>query len=128
MHSQQVDPHDSLEEIINSPTANWAYLDNIYETFDRGKRGNHSTYSFMDRSEISFLDSLRSGPHSERKSFISLLGNCSINFLKLFFCHHYALTAGIDSASMVAPILMDGDLQDTPETLPQFIKKMGRGL
>ena len=47
---------------MNSPTANWAYLDNIYEIFERGMRGNHSTFLSIDKSEISFLDLLRSVP------------------------------------------------------------------
>jgi len=38
------------------------------------------------------------------------------------FGHQPALTAGIDSASGDAVVLMDGDLQDKPEAIPEFIK------
>jgi dolichol-phosphate mannosyltransferase len=43
------------------------------------------------------------------------------------FGHQPALTAGLDHASGRAVILMDADLQDTPETLPAFIQKWREG-
>src|SRR2546425_252469 len=39
------------------------------------------------------------------------------------FGHQIAISAGMDVASGDAVILMDGDLQDPPEVLPQFIAK-----
>ena len=39
------------------------------------------------------------------------------------FGHQTAISAGIDAAAGDAVILMDGDLQDPPEVLPQFIAK-----
>ncbi len=39
------------------------------------------------------------------------------------FGHQTAISAGIDASSGEAVILMDGDLQDPPEVLPQFISK-----
>ena len=59
--------------------------------------------------------------HENNKSIIRI-----ITFSRNFG-HQNALTAGIDSANGIATILMDGDLQDTPETLPQFIKKWEEG-
>ena len=38
------------------------------------------------------------------------------------FGHQVAITAGMDAASGDAVILMDADLQDPPELLPQFLK------
>ncbi|NOZ09849.1 MAG: glycosyltransferase family 2 protein [Gammaproteobacteria bacterium] len=43
------------------------------------------------------------------------------------FGHQCALTAGIDHAKGRAVILMDGDLQDAPETIPRFIDKWKEG-
>ena len=43
------------------------------------------------------------------------------------FGHQNALTAGIDSATGIATILMDGDLQDPPEMIVKFGKKILEG-
>jgi len=43
------------------------------------------------------------------------------------FGHQVAISAGIEVADGDAVILMDGDLQDPPEVLPQFIDKMAEG-
>ncbi|MCP4401006.1 MAG: glycosyltransferase family 2 protein [bacterium] len=43
------------------------------------------------------------------------------------FGHQVAITAGIDFASGEAVILLDADLQDPPELLPQFLKKWEEG-
>jgi dolichol-phosphate mannosyltransferase len=43
------------------------------------------------------------------------------------FGHQAAVSAGIDNARGQAVIVMDGDLQDPPEALPQFIAKWREG-
>ncbi len=43
------------------------------------------------------------------------------------FGHQTAITAGLDHAQGKAVIIMDGDLQDPPEVLPQFIAKWREG-
>ena len=43
------------------------------------------------------------------------------------FGHQPAISAGIDHANGKAVILMDGDLQDPPEVLPQFIEAWRKG-
>jgi polyisoprenyl-phosphate glycosyltransferase len=43
------------------------------------------------------------------------------------FGHQPAITAGLSTASGEAVILMDGDLQDTPESLPKFVEKWESG-
>jgi polyisoprenyl-phosphate glycosyltransferase len=43
------------------------------------------------------------------------------------FGHQIAISAGIDHAAGEAVILMDGDLQDPPEVLPNFIEKWKSG-
>lgn len=43
------------------------------------------------------------------------------------FGHHIAITAGLDSSSGKAVILMDGDLQDPPEEIPKLYEKFKEG-
>ncbi|HMP73117.1 MAG TPA: glycosyltransferase family 2 protein [Kiritimatiellia bacterium] len=43
------------------------------------------------------------------------------------FGHQPALSAGIDHASGDAVVLMDGDLQDRPEAIPEFIAEWRKG-
>ena len=43
------------------------------------------------------------------------------------FGHQAALTAGLDHVTGDVTIVMDGDLQDEPETIPAFLEKYGEG-
>lgn len=43
------------------------------------------------------------------------------------FGHHIAITAGLDNIQGKAIILMDGDLQDTPEEIPKLFNKLNEG-
>src|ERR1700756_4915546 len=43
------------------------------------------------------------------------------------FGHQSAISAAIDHVSGDATIIMDGDLQDIPETIPQFVEKCLEG-
>lgn len=43
------------------------------------------------------------------------------------FGHQSAISAALDQVSGDATIIMDGDLQDVPETIPQFVKKYLEG-
>lgn len=56
--------------------------------------------------------------HDPRVTVVSLSRN---------FGHQAALTAAIDFVTGDAVILMDGDLQDTPEVIPQFLEKHFEG-
>lgn len=53
--------------------------------------------------------------------------NVGVLHLSRNFGHQAALTAGIDQADADAVILMDGDLQDTPETIPRFVSEWQAG-
>ncbi len=43
------------------------------------------------------------------------------------FGHQFAITAGLDHASGDAAVIIDGDLQDPPEVIPQMIGKWSEG-
>jgi dolichol-phosphate mannosyltransferase len=43
------------------------------------------------------------------------------------FGHHYAITAGINAAECEWLVVMDGDLQDRPEVIPDLFKKAQEG-
>src|SRR5215469_8157796 len=43
------------------------------------------------------------------------------------FGHQAAVTAGLNSASGQVVMLMDGDLQDSPEALPRMINQLKEG-
>ena len=43
------------------------------------------------------------------------------------FGHQFAITAGLDHASGDAAVIIDGDLQDPPEIIPQMIEKWREG-
>src|SRR5271157_3135802 len=43
------------------------------------------------------------------------------------FGHQAAITAALDHVSGDATVIMDGDLQDVPEVIPQFVAKFGEG-
>jgi dolichol-phosphate mannosyltransferase len=43
------------------------------------------------------------------------------------FGHHYAITAGLYNASGEWVVVMDGDLQDRPEVIPELYKKAQEG-
>jgi polyisoprenyl-phosphate glycosyltransferase len=43
------------------------------------------------------------------------------------FGHHVALTAGLDRAGGAAVVLMDGDLQDSPEDIPKLYERYRAG-
>src|ERR1700733_8179027 len=43
------------------------------------------------------------------------------------FGHQAALTAALDQVTGDATVLMDGDLQDQPEAIPQFLERFSQG-
>src|SRR6202140_578179 len=43
------------------------------------------------------------------------------------FGHQVAITAALDHATGDAVVVMDGDLQDPPEVIPQFVERYNQG-
>jgi dolichol-phosphate mannosyltransferase len=87
------------------------------------------------------LDSVRGGPHeivfvddgSTDRTFEMLAeaakGDERIVVVSLSrnFGHQAAISAGLDHVTGDAAVVMDGDLQDVPEVIPQFVEKFQQG-
>jgi len=43
------------------------------------------------------------------------------------FGHQAALTAALDNVTSDAAVVMDGDLQDLPQVIPQFVERYNQG-
>ena len=87
------------------------------------------------------LDGLSGGPHeivfvddgSTDRTF-ALLGQAAREDSRIVaislsrnFGHQAAISAALDHATGDAVVIMDGDLQDVPEVIPQFVEKFGEG-
>ncbi len=87
------------------------------------------------------LDRVAGGPHeivfvddgSTDRTFEMLAeaakedGRIVVLSLSRNFGHQAAITAGLDHVTGDAAIVMDGDLQDVPEIIPQFVEKFQQG-
>ena len=78
--------------------------------------------------EIIFVDD---GSHDNTSSLIQnwIKNNSRVSLIELSrnFGHQAAITAGLKEAKGDAVIIMDADLQDPPEILPQLIEKWQHG-
>ncbi|MDQ2999109.1 MAG: glycosyltransferase family 2 protein, partial [Chloroflexota bacterium] len=78
--------------------------------------------------EIVFVDD---GSRDESLSLLRALAADDLHVLVVElarnFGHQVAISAGLDHSSGAAVIVMDADLQDPPEVLPQFIDKWREG-
>jgi glycosyltransferase involved in cell wall biosynthesis len=89
----------------------------------------------------SVLDEIPGGPHEivfvddgSRDRTLSVLYEAAqqdsrilVISLSRNFGHQAALTAGLDHVTGDAVVVMDGDLQDIPEAIPQFVEKYQQG-
>jgi dolichol-phosphate mannosyltransferase len=81
-----------------------------------------------DTYEIIFVnDNSKDNSFEEMKKFSLQDSHLKVIDLARNFGHQVAISAGIDSAKGDAVILMDGDLQDPPELLPEMIAKWKSG-
>src|SRR5208337_1185817 len=87
------------------------------------------------------LDGVAGGPHeivfvddgSTDRTFEMLAdaakqdGRIVVLSLSRNFGHQAAISAGLDYVTGDATVVMDGDLQDVPEAIPQFVEKYHQG-
>lgn len=98
--------------------------DGIAELYERSKKvlekiGSHEIIFINDYSQDSSLQKLTE--LSQKDSSVKI-----IDFSRNFG-HQIAITAGIDYADGEAVVIMDSDLQDTPETILEMVKKWEEG-
>ena len=78
--------------------------------------------------EIVFVDD---GSHDRSREILGSLAvddtRVKVVLLSRNFGHQAALSAALDHVTGDALVLMDGDLQDTPETIPKFIQLYRQG-
>ena len=94
----------------------------LFERFDRLQDSGPTSYEFI------FVDD---GSRDESRRIIRELAAQHSNVKYVFFSrnfgHEIATTAGLDHASGDAVIIIDADLQDPPELIPQLIDKWRQG-
>lgn len=94
-------------------------LQRLNSVLDRIPGGPHEIVFIDDGSTDRTLAVLeQTAMHDPRITVFSLSRN---------FGHQAALSAALDNVTGDAVILMDGDLQDTPETIPMFLEKFNQG-
>lgn len=96
--------------------------DECYNRLKRVMDDNKINYEFIfvnDGSKDKTIDILKDNANKDYRSKV-------INFAR-DFGHQNAVTAGIDFASGEAIVIIDADLQDLPELIPQLIAKWKQG-
>lgn len=92
------------------------------------KRLKISLDGVSEKYEIILVDDGSNDRTWERISLISKIDN-RVKGIKLSrnFGHHYAISAGLHNANGEWVVVMDGDLQDRPEVIPELFYKAKEG-
>jgi dolichol-phosphate mannosyltransferase len=92
------------------------------------KRINGSVEEVSENYEIILVDDGSTDGTGEKIRLSSKL-NLKVKGIKLSrnFGHHYAISAGLHNAKGEWVVVMDGDLQDRPEVIPNLLKKAQEG-
>lgn len=97
----------------------------IHETYKRLKRVMDS---IRESYEIIFVDDgSRDKTYHMAKAICNTDKNIKLLSFSRNFGHQIAITAGMESASGNAVVVIDADLQDPPEVIPQMIAKWKEG-
>ena len=98
--------------------------ENIRELYERSKKtletiGSHEIIFVNDGSRDRTLEKILELADKDK--------NVKIIDFSRNFGHQTAITAGMDNSQGEAVVIMDGDLQDTPETMLELVKKWKEG-
>ena len=99
--------------------------DNIFEFI---ARINETVKETVKEFEIIFVDDGSSdGTWSEVEKFAQRQKNIKAIKFTRNFGHHYAISAGLEVAEGLWTVVMDSDLQDRPEAIPELLKEAKKG-
>ena len=98
--------------------------ENIGELYGRSKKtleslGSHEIIFINDGSRDKTLEKILEIADKDK--------NVKVIDFSRNFGHQTAITAGMDNSQGEAVVIMDGDLQDTPETIPELMEKWKEG-
>lgn len=102
--------------------------ESIIHEFHTRLQGTLSSFARVMDSEIIFVDD---GSRDTSLALLRDLGKTMKNIRIISFSrnfgHQLAITAGLDKARGDAVVIIDGDLQDPPEVIPEMLKKWQEG-
>jgi dolichol-phosphate mannosyltransferase len=102
--------------------------ESIIHEFHTRLQGTLSSFAHVMDSEIIFVDD---GSRDTSLALLRDLGEVMKNIRIISFSrnfgHQFAITAGLDKARGDAVVIIDGDLQDPPEIIPEMLKKWQEG-
>ncbi|MBU6430879.1 MAG: glycosyltransferase family 2 protein [Patescibacteria group bacterium] len=113
-----------MKPLISLVTPLFNEEENVNEFYERAKKilekiGTHEIIFVNDGSRDKTLEkTLEIADKDKSVKIIDFSRN---------FGHQTAITAGMDNSQGEAVVIMDGDLQDTPETIPELVKKWKEG-
>ncbi len=101
--------------------------DNIQVLFERLENSLQSTQ--VDSTELLFVDDGSSDSTLEKIKQIPSTEKVVVRFIELSrnFGHQVAVTAGLDNCKGDRVVIIDADLQDPPELIPEMLVKMNEG-
>jgi glycosyltransferase involved in cell wall biosynthesis len=121
-HEHPIQPEQQLSIVV--PVFNEAeVIDAFYE---RTKRVVDSL-SFLTHEIIFVDDGSKDASYEKLVSLAALDPHVKVIKLSRNFGHQVAITAGTDSANGDAVVVIDGDLQDPPEVIRDFVEKWREG-
>lgn len=117
--------HNSKQQCVTIVVPVFNEAEVLEETFERLRSVLNDT---GQRFEIVFVDDgSKDGSRALLKSIQAAHPQVLVVLLSRNFGKEYALTAGLDFASGDAVIMIDADLQDPPEMIPQMLDKWQQG-
>jgi dolichol-phosphate mannosyltransferase len=130
-NSHLADGFESLQN-VNEPVSELSVVIPVFNEEENVPVLYSRLVTVLERIQISFEiifvdDGSSDGSLAAIQQFSTADPRIQIVELARNFGHQVAITAGLDHAQGKAVIVMDGDLQDPPEVLPQFIAKWREG-
>jgi dolichol-phosphate mannosyltransferase len=130
-NSHLADGFESLQN-VNEPLSELSVVIPVFNEEENVPVLYSRLVTVLERFQISFEiifvdDGSSDGSLAAIQQFSTADPRIQIVELARNFGHQIAITAGLDHAQGEAVIVMDGDLQDPPEVLPQFIAKWREG-